>query len=229
MPANSLLDGESAPPVLAIDTSSAQGSLALFDGRRLSYRSWSAGRSHTTTLLAEIHHLLEAASLEARDLAAIGIAVGPGAFTGLRAGFGVAKGFHLATDVPLIGIPTLEATALPYAQCGAPIVATVGAGRGRLVWARYEGQSDCVLETRPARNGTAQELASELEGLAKVIITGEIDEEKARLISEVTAAVIPPFPLRMRHPAAFAELAWRRVCAGHFDDAERLEPIYLSR
>lgn len=229
MPVNSLLDGETDLPVLTIDTSSAQGSLALYDGRRLSYRSWSADRSHTTTLLAEIHHLLEAASLEASDITAVGIAIGPGAFTGLRAGFGVAKGLHLATGVSLIGLSTLEATALPYAPCGIPIVATVGAGRGRLVWARYEALGGQILEVRSAQNGTARELVSELKDLGNVIITGEIDEEQAQIISEVQAAVIPPLPLRMRQPTAFAELAWRRVCDGHFDDAERLEPIYLSR
>jgi tRNA threonylcarbamoyladenosine biosynthesis protein TsaB len=229
MPDNSILDGETDLPVLTIDTSSAQGSLALYDGQRLSYCSWSADRSHTTTLLAEIHHLLEAASLQASDLAAIGIAVGPGAFTGLRAGFGVAKGFHLATGVPLVGIATLEATALPFAPCGAPIVASVIAGRGRLVWACYEGHGDRVLETRAARNGTPRELVSELIGEARVIIAGEIDVEQAQVISECAAAVIPPLPLRMRHPAAFAELALRRVREVQFDDAAQLEPIYLSR
>jgi tRNA threonylcarbamoyladenosine biosynthesis protein TsaB len=231
MPVETFLGGESDRLLLTIDTSSAQGSLALYDGHRLSYRSWAAGRSHTTTMLAEVHHLLEAAFLEAGDIAAIGIAIGPGAFTGLRAGFGVAKGFHLATGVPLVGVSTLEATALPYAPCGVPIVATIGAGRGRLVWAHYEGRRDHVLETQPAKNGTAQELVTELElaDLAKVIIAGEIDEDQAQTISGTEAAVIPPPPFRLRQPSSFAELAWRRMIEGHFDDAERLEPIYLSR
>ena len=90
-------------PILSIDTSSSQGGIALYDGRRLSTRSWPAERSHTTTLLSEIHHLLDRAEIRVRELAAVAIATGPGAFTGLRVGFGVAKGFHLATGVPLIG------------------------------------------------------------------------------------------------------------------------------
>ena len=57
-----------------------------------------AGRSlaHDDTPL-EIHHLLDRAEVESGELAAVAIATGPGAFTGLRVGFGVAKGFHLAT------------------------------------------------------------------------------------------------------------------------------------
>src|SRR5215213_9258321 len=114
-------------PLLSIDTSSSQGGIALYDGSTLSTRTWPANRSHTTTLLSEIHHLLDRASLQVSDLAAIGIGSGPGAFTGLRVGFGVAKGFHLATGSPLIGIPTLEATALGFSTCANHVVAVIGA------------------------------------------------------------------------------------------------------
>ncbi len=40
---------------------------------------------------------------------------------------------------------------------------------------------------------------------------------------------LPPLPLRMRHPGALAELAWRRWRAGSFDEAGAIEPVYLSR
>src|SRR5918995_1635159 len=149
-------------PILGIDTSSGQGGVALYDGRRLSTRSWPADRSHTTTLLSEIHQLLDRAEVQVRELAAIAIATGPGAFTGLRVGFGVAKGFHLATGVPLIGVPTLEASALAFASCGTPIVAVVGAGRGRYVWARYESSTAGLAQSRAPQNGTLSELVAEL-------------------------------------------------------------------
>src|ERR671918_265529 len=117
--------GQDERPILSIDTSSGQGGIALYDGRTISTRSWPADRSHTTTLLSEIHHLLDRAEVRVRELAAVAIATGPGAFTGLRVGFGIAKGFHLATGVPLIGVPTLEVTALGFATCGTPIIAVV--------------------------------------------------------------------------------------------------------
>lgn len=216
-------------PVLCIDTSSAQGGLALYDGVALAARSWPVGRSHTATLLAEIQHLLEAAAVSTGDVAAIGIAVGPGAFTGLRAGFGVAKGFHLATGVPLIGISTLEATALPFAYGGLSIVATVPAGRGRLVSAIYEPTTSGLVQLRPARNNSVGELASELEMAGAVIVAGEIDDEQAALLAEAGNVTLPPRPLRIRQPAALAELAWNCWTAGKYGDAAALEPIYLSR
>ena len=216
-------------PLLGIDTSSSQGGIALYDGQMLSTRSWPSDRSHTTTLLAEIHQLLERADVKVRDLAAVAIATGPGAFTGLRVGFGVAKGFHLAAGVPLIGIPTLEATAVAFASCGTPIVAVVGAGRGRLVWAWYEGGVEGLTQARAPRNGTVTELIDELNGSGPVLVTGEIVQDQAELIDQIDAVLVPPLPLRSRQPAALAELAWRRWQAGDVDQAGAIEPIYLSR
>ena len=220
---------EAHRPILTIDTSSSQGGIALYDGHTLSARTWPADRSHTTTLLSEIHHLLEKADLRVRDLGAIGIAIGPGAFTGLRIGFGVAKGFHLASGLPLIGIPTLEAAALSFATCGTPIVAAIAAGRGRLVWAHYAPGSNGLSNARPPRNGTLAELTEELRGRGPLHFTGEIDDDQAGQIEGIEGVSIPPASLRVRHPGALAELAWRRWQSGSVDDAEAVEPIYLSR
>jgi tRNA threonylcarbamoyladenosine biosynthesis protein TsaB len=216
-------------PILSIDTSSGQGGVALYDGRGLSTRSWPADRSHTTTLLSEIHQLLDRAEVRVRELAAVAIATGPGAFTGLRVGLGVAKGFHLATGVPLIGVPTLEATALAFASCRAPIFAIVGAGRGRLVWARYEARPEGLTQAREPRNGTVSELIDELNDSDRVLVTGELDEDQAALIDRIDGVSMPPLALRMRHPGAVAEIGWRRWRADDVDEASAIEPVYLSR
>jgi tRNA threonylcarbamoyladenosine biosynthesis protein TsaB len=216
-------------PILAIDTSSAQGGLALYDGNALSVRSWPAGRSHTTTVLAEIHHLVDVAGVDARELAAIAVAIGPGAFTGLRVGIGVAKGFHLAHGVPLVGVSTLEATALPFASCGAAVVATVSAGRGRLTWAWYGPAPNGVGETQPPRNGTVAELAAELAEGGPAIVVGELDVEQEATVANIESAFVPPRPFRVRQPGAVAEMGWRRWLSRMVDDAANLEPVYLSR
>ena len=151
-----------------------------------------------------------------RELAAVAIATGPGAFTGLRVGFGVAKGFHLATRVPLIGISTLEATALGFATCGTPVVAVIGAGRGRLVWARYEASSEGLEQSRPPRNGTVSELVEELRGSGPVLVTGELDDDQAGLIGQArrgfAAAAAPPHasPRSARRARLEALAGWER-------------------
>jgi tRNA threonylcarbamoyladenosine biosynthesis protein TsaB len=215
--------------ILTIDTSSPQGSIALYDGLHLSTRPWPAGRSHTTTLLSEIHHLLDAAEVEIATLAAIGVAIGPGTFTGLRVGLGVAKGFHLATGIPLIAVSTLEATALPFTGCDITVVPVVAAGRSRLTWARYEPVDNGIQTTEPPRNSTVAELVESLAGNSPAIVTGELTDDEVEIVKSKPNAIVPALPLRLRHPGAFADITWRRLNIGDFDDATSIEPIYLSR
>ena len=224
-------DAENQSHILAIDTSSAQGSVALYDGTHVSARTWPADRTHTTTLLGEIHHLLAAAGLSTEALAAVAVTSGPGAFTALRVGMGVAKGFHLAADLPLISVPTLEATALPYAAAPGRIVAVLPAGRGRLVWQYFLGTGDAVTPRSDPRNGTGDELLAELGAVPdmRFIIAGELAPEQAALLADVPNADLPPAALRFRQPGAVAELAWRKWQAQDLADPTLLEPVYLSR
>lgn len=228
-PSGQMPDTNHGPPLLAIDTSSEQGAVALSHGNTVSFRSWPAGRSHTTTLLSEIHGLLSTASLDVADIAAVGVAIGPGTFTGLRAGFGVAKGFHLATGVPIVGLSTLEATALPLASTRSPIVATLRAGRGRLVWSTFTSVESGSLRRTSPQNGTIGELADELAAAQSCVVAGELDEDQAAVLSSLQHVGVPPAALRVRNPAAFAELLRQRWLRQEFDDPAALEPVYLSR
>jgi tRNA threonylcarbamoyladenosine biosynthesis protein TsaB len=222
--------GDRSPSwLLAIDTSSSQAGIALFDGLSLSSRSWPAARSHTTTLLCEIHRLLDSAGCEAGDLAAIALATGPGAFTGLRVGFGVAKGFHLAVGMPLVGISTLAATALPFAVCGCPVIAVVAAGRDRIVSATYSADASGLVEVRPPRNGVVDQLSADVLVHQRVVVTGELDTRQEKILAGIPSVVVPAAPLRARQPGSLAWLAWQRWEKGNVDDPTTLEPVYISR
>ena len=217
--------------ILVIDTSSAQGCVALYDGVHLSTRSWPADRNHTTTLLGEIHHVLAEANVSSDALAAVAVTSGPGAFTALRVGMGVAKGFHLAADTPLIAISTLEATALPFAGSRNRIVATLPAGRGRLVWQQFTSEKDSVTPIAEPRNGTSDDLVLELSAEPDLgfFIAGELAPEHADLLAAVPNAIVPPAALRFRQPGALAEIAWRKWQMQDLADPMLLEPVYLSR
>ncbi|MDQ2653928.1 MAG: tRNA (adenosine(37)-N6)-threonylcarbamoyltransferase complex dimerization subunit type 1 TsaB [Chloroflexota bacterium] len=216
--------------ILVIDTSTAQGCVALYDGVHLSTRTWPADRTHTRTLLGEIHHLLAGAGISSDALAAVAVTSGPGAFTALRVGMGVAKGFHLAADTPLIAVATLEATALPFAV-HERIVATLPAGRGRLVWQHFTSAGDAVAPLAEPRNGTGDDLVADLAATpdAVFVIAGELVPEHAEQLAAVPNAILPPPALRYRQPGALAELAWRKWQGQDLADPMLLEPIYLSR
>jgi tRNA threonylcarbamoyladenosine biosynthesis protein TsaB len=213
--------------LLAIDSSTERAGVALSDGEHLAETLWHAGRTQTITVLPEIDRLLNLAGIALPDVAAIAVATGPGTFNGLRVGLSVAKGLCLAHGARLLGVPTLDVAALPFAG-PAPVVAVLAAGRGRLVWAAYEETADGWGQTRPPHNGRPAELTAELTALPDgALVTGELIDDLAAELATIPGVRLPLAPLRVRRPAALVALAWPRFVAADFDDAAGLEPVYL--
>src|SRR5690606_4160016 len=98
--------------ILQIETSTQVCSVALSaDGMVVACREVDAPNVHATRLTGLISELMEEMELVYSDLAAIAVSKGPGSYTGLRIGVSTAKGLCYATDLPLIGIGTLDAMA----------------------------------------------------------------------------------------------------------------------
>lgn len=212
--------------LLAIDSSSESASVSLSDGNRVAEVTWHAGRDQTATLLGEIDRLFTLMQTQPPHLGAVAVATGPGMFNGLRVGMSIAKGFVLALDLPLIGVSTLDVAAYPFITVGLPVLATVAAGRGRLVWAEYQTGST-VQQSSPPQNGTIDDLAAHAKRIAPCLVTGELTPDQDHQLHEIAGTRIPPSPARIRRASALADLAWSRFQNNDFDDAVELEPVYL--
>jgi tRNA threonylcarbamoyl adenosine modification protein YeaZ len=79
-----------------------------------------------------IDAVLAEADVRLADLARIAVSIGPGSFTGLRIGLSVAKGLALATGIPLVGVPTLEAYAHALGPAPDPIWPVLDARTGEI-------------------------------------------------------------------------------------------------
>jgi tRNA threonylcarbamoyladenosine biosynthesis protein TsaB len=122
--------------LLAFDTSTEYCSAALhLDGRVLS-RATHAGNRHSELLLPMIGELLAEAGLGTRELDGIAFGKGPGSFTGLRIGCGIAQGLALGADLPVVGVVTLEAMA--WAHSPGKIIASLDARMHEVYYAAYE-------------------------------------------------------------------------------------------
>jgi tRNA threonylcarbamoyladenosine biosynthesis protein TsaB len=97
--------------ILALDCSTEWCSVAVGDGRRWHARDEHAGQSHSERLLPMIRAALAEAGLTLDRLGGIAFGAGPGSFTGIRIGCGVAQGLALGADLPVVPVPTLEALA----------------------------------------------------------------------------------------------------------------------
>src|SRR4030042_1544508 len=102
--------------LLAIDTSTAQVGLALYDGAQvLSEMTWTTRQHHTTELAPALSGLLNRCGVSIDLVGALGVAIGPGSFTSLRVGLSFVKGIALARHIPVVGVPTLDTVAASMA------------------------------------------------------------------------------------------------------------------
>ncbi|WP_300454251.1 tRNA (adenosine(37)-N6)-threonylcarbamoyltransferase complex dimerization subunit type 1 TsaB [Accumulibacter sp.] len=98
--------------LLAIETSTELGSIAVWRDGYLLRRDCPAGLAHSETLLPLIGATLHDMGLGFADLNGIAFAAGPGSFTGLRVACGVAQGLAMAHGLPVFPVGTLDAMAL---------------------------------------------------------------------------------------------------------------------
>lgn len=134
---------------LAIDCSARFCSVALHedDGDLiLAQASPEIGRGHAERLPEILQLVLDAGGVNLARIDRIGVTIGPGSFAGIRVGVAFARGLALALDVPVVGVGSLEAIALPAVRRqGRPLIAVMDARRDR-VWTLVSGPGGVVLE-----------------------------------------------------------------------------------
>ena len=122
--------------ILALDTSTEHCSVAIWADGELFARDILAGQRHSELLLPLVSEMLAERGLNLRELDGIAFGSGPGSFTGLRIGCGVAQGLAFGADLPVVGISTL--LALAQGTEGERVIACLDARMGEVYHAVYE-------------------------------------------------------------------------------------------
>lgn len=98
--------------ILLIETASEVCSAAISDnGLVVALREEIPAVSHAAALTLLIQACTDQSGMALRQLDAVAVSSGPGAYTSLRVGASVAKGICFALDKPLIAVNTLQALA----------------------------------------------------------------------------------------------------------------------
>jgi tRNA threonylcarbamoyladenosine biosynthesis protein TsaB len=213
--------------LLAIDTSTAQLGLALYDGAQVNGElTWTSRARHTEELAPALAGLFSRCGKTMDDVQALGVAIGPGSFTSLRVGLAFAKGLALARRVPLVGVPTLDVTAASVPPADCQLAAVLQAGRGRLAVGWYRRSENGWQAEGPAKGMTAEELERKIR--KPTIVCGELTAEERQLLRRRFKKVSLGSPSQcLRRPGILAEIAWVRWQAGQTDPPASLAPIYL--
>jgi tRNA threonylcarbamoyladenosine biosynthesis protein TsaB len=224
--------------LLSLDTATRHSGLALYDGQQIvAELNWRSVDAQTTELLPRLEQVMAWSGVQPASLAALAVSIGPGSFTGLRVALSLAKGMALAHGLPLIGVPTLDATAYPHLGSES-VCAVVQAGRGRVLWSMYEpgapAASDSAMTLGGWRGRRTAIALTDHAGLAAAIdrpmrVVGELTLELHSVLAVQVgdrAALAGP-AAGARRAGCVAELGWLRWQAGQVDDPAALSPIYL--
>ena len=212
--------------ILAIDTATPQGGVALWQADRLLVQALlSAPREHSKRLFGEIENALTATKLDRSQLSAVAVTIGPGSFTGLRIGLSAAKGICRALQIPLVAVSTLEALAARLPWATRPVCCVLDARRGEVyagVYDTSEGTPRCIEAPHPTSMSDLLVRWSDRD----VLFTGD---GVNLLNAEEQHAALQIVPAHLRAPDAGA-LAWlgmARFRAGDIEDIAEVEPKYL--
>jgi len=132
--------------LLALDTASAQCSVALLLGDELIVREAATARDHAQLILPMVDAVLAAAGMNLRQLQGIAFGRGPGSFTGVRVAASVTQGLAAGADLPVLPVSDLRALAAQalrlsgaagHATAPGAIIACLDARMGEVYWAAY--------------------------------------------------------------------------------------------
>lgn len=216
--------------VLGIETSGDVTGVALIDEKGvLAESSFRHAMQLSRFLLPRTQELLALAGLTMRDLDGIAVSLGPGSFTGLRIGVTTAKALAYAANLPIIGVPTLEALALETPAPSTALVAALMSASNADVFAALYQWSAGRLEPR------AEELmlpAAELaQRLARtpldVVLTGLIGPHRQLFSTTGGPRLTLAIEDRSPHPATIAAYGRRKLLEGGGEPVHALAPRYL--
>jgi tRNA threonylcarbamoyladenosine biosynthesis protein TsaB len=221
----------------AIDTSTALGSVALFEGGTLvAEDARRVSNAHGESLLPMVDALFARLGWRPRDVARWGVGVGPGSFTGVRIGVATVKGIALATGAEVVGVTSLDAIAWGVhaaAEEGDAVASVVAAMKGEIflqvlkVRARARAGGDGgAFETAIAPESVVTERAAgRLASVAcrRMLLLGEAAEalDVARLPFEVVRMATAP------HDAPRAASVGAMALRAAGGDGADIEPLYV--
>ncbi|WP_018415922.1 tRNA (adenosine(37)-N6)-threonylcarbamoyltransferase complex dimerization subunit type 1 TsaB [Teredinibacter turnerae] len=188
------------PKILALDASTEVCSVALISADENWTETCDQPRSHAKVLLPMVDRLLKASGLELAELDAVAVTNGPGSFTGIRIGLGIAQGLAYGAKLPVVGVDTLSVLAQGYCmshpeRTSLTLVPALDARMAEVYWAAYQltdsGLSAAIAPSVAAPEAMLDRLNAMSAGKELVGLGHGWQVADTAVLAEVHAADIP--------------------------------------
>lgn len=219
--------------ILAIDTSGQNCSVAIINEEKVICDfNLSIGTTHSETLLPMIDEVCKTSKIDLSEVDVLACGIGPGSFTGLRIGIATIKGFALAQNKNVIGVPTLDALAYNIANFDGLICSVLDARNNNVYAGIYKYENEKVILQDDYITENLDTLIDILKSKnEKVMFVGDgavsFKEKFRETLNE--KALFAPLHLNNQLSSSVAKAALDRALVNDFDNADTLNPMYLKK
>lgn len=211
--------------ILALETATEACSAALSIDGEVRERFEISPRGHSQLLLPMLDELLAEAGIGLGQVDGLAFGRGPGAFTGVRIGVGIAQGIAFSRNLPVVPVSTLAALAQSVA--GDRIIAALDARMGEIYWGAYERSAHGLVEQRGEECVCAPDQAPPVEGKSWVGTGTGWEGFSEVLKSHYNSNIINCLEKEFPHASAVARLAEAAFVRGDTLTADKALPVYL--
>lgn len=221
--------------ILAIDTSSLVATIAIINEENLlGEYTINTPMTHSQKLMPIIDELMSNLDMSMKDIDLIAVSRGPGSFTGIRIGVATAKGLAHPTNIPVIGISSLEGLANNITYSKDLICPIMDARRNQVYTGVYKWEDYAlknVVEETPLTIDELMEIL--LQKKEKVVFLGDGLNRYKKDIEKTLGyrAVFAPKYVSMQRASSIGQLALNKiknednVLQNYLD----ISPVYLRK
>lgn len=218
--------------VLGIDTSSTAASVALVDDDQLIGEVLvNSTKTHSQKLMPIIDQLLKNCDVKVKDLDLIGIASGPGSFTGIRIGLSTAKGLSHPFDIPLVEVSSLEGMGYNLVMSEGLICPIFDARRNQVYTRVMKWQNGTLETVIEDENCLIDDLMEQLKAYDEPVVfigDGLVKFEAYLRESLGDRAIIAPQNTRMPRGSSIAQAAYNAP-KSHYKRYDEVQANYLRK
>lgn len=214
--------------VLAIDTATKIGSVALYDDKTgvIGEINLYVKVNHSNVIMDAVDSLFKLSGLTIKDVDRIAVTIGPGSFTGIRIGTAIAKGLAYSLKKPIVGVNELDVLAHMGENREDIIVPLIDARKERVYFSKYRYIDNILLREEEYKDGELREILEDLKG-KKVTFIGDGATVNEKLINEILEKDYTIFSKANSIPRAgvAAQISLRLP----EDNLYTLEPLYVNK
>ncbi len=217
--------------ILALDSTAIAATVALCDDEKLlSLTTVENGNTHSQTLLPMVEDTLARFELRPADIALFACSAGPGSFTGVRIGVSTVKGLAFGTNIPCLGVSTLEALAQNLVGFDGILCPVMNARRNQVYNALFRCRDGVITRLCEDRAIALEALDEELAAMDEcpVYLVGDGYDLALSQLKTCAPRIRPtPVLLRVQNAYSVAQIALQLYDQGHRVTDSELVPVYL--